>query len=470
MLQQLGSWAASLKTAVDSRRGGEVASLFAACPNTPSDGLPSQTLLDMVQGHALTEVAYFELEAAQAPSAAKRLRFQLCAFDAFQQQHTAPRQPPVGWDTAVLVTSIQRIRSTSSSPGALDANDDDDGEDTTGAGTATSSGGSSEMLGTMIRSWRKLFLTLKELDPEFPNSQSRRRGALAVLNGLLGILFLHNNTHQARIVIKSVDDLEAGGAGDPSRGVLGPCGHMVAEVVRYCYYQGRMRLYDRDPIAAFAAFREASRRLPPHGEYHADEVRTNKLRVHFYWSVAGLAAGVKPPVECLLGDPILTALVDSVNTAVEAGSEAAFDAVVAYYAPMLKIRGVYSLLIAMVRPQCLLARLMRLHAAVGRMGRDNSRLPLKLLLAAEAPLGDTAATERALAGASFLPEGAEARSQLEAAVRATVEPLDDLALQLAQLIGIGKVRGYVAMDGHMLVLSKKEPFPPPAVATPLAVA
>jgi hypothetical protein len=489
-LQEAAEWSSAVRAAVQGKRGGEVASLLAACPLTAKKALLSQELLDICQGHELSEMVYFEAEAAQAASAAKKLRYLLCAFDAFQQFHTAPRPaPPVGWDTAILVTSIQRIRACSSTAGAMDV-DDDDLDETAAADVNTAGSSANDVMGTMVRSWRRLFVTLRDLDPDYPDSKSRRRGALAVLNGLLGMLFLHNNTHQARIIIRSVEEMEEEAKSNPKAGVLGPCGHMVAEVVKYLYFRGRLLLYDRNPLAAFASFRDASALLPPAAECHCEEVRRNKLRIHFYWTIAGIAAGLEPPMECISCDAITAALADSFTLAISSGSDAAFDAALAYYAPLLKIRGVYALLVAHARPLTLLSRLRLVHAAIGRMpGGDNGRIPLQLLLqmgsvvdrdATEKPAdsdGDDvvevfpdgsrrrprSVVDAVLAGASHLPAHRTERMELAAMVRVTIDPVDDLGLQVAQLIGAGKVRAYVAVDAQTIVLSRKEPFPAPAV-------
>lgn len=526
--QRLAVWAKELRGAVEARQGGYAATLLEDCPlrigrvnaaaspttaaspsspvvaatnggGTNGDAaivrfpvLSQQLLLDIVNGHALSELAFFECDAAQTASPARRLQLLLCGFAAFQEFHVAPRsQPPVGWDTAILVTLIQRIRRCALAPGALADGADGDGEGSAGGSGADNA----DVIGTMVRTWRKVFITLKGLDPEYPNNQSRRRGALAVLNGLLSILFTHHNLHQARIIIKSVVDEEeqARIAGDRNAGVLEPCGHMGAEVVRFQYYRGRMALYDRDAVNAFAAFREACVRLPPTARCVHAGVRDNKRRVLFYWAIAGLACGLQPPTEALLGDPLTSEIIIALSKAMDRGSDAAFDAAVASYEHTLLLRGVHALLLSVVRPLCLLSRLRRLHAAVARTPNgDPSRLPLRALLAAEVAIHashkanwefqrsrpDRAARaskshrapaiERILKGCPSLPP--HYSDDLEALERTrasgAIDPLDELGLRVAQLIASGRVKGYVALEARTIVLSKKDPFPTPPHGTP----
>lgn len=234
-------------------------------------------------------------------SPAERLARLTAAFDSFAELHrqerpTSPRDnSSVGWDIAVLVTLVRLVRDASKHP---------------------KSGLDEDQMGNVFRSWRRLFVFSQSADTEYPNHVARRRGALAVLNGLISILLMHSNWTQVKVLLQSIEQSESNAKGDPKKGVLGPCGHMTSEVIRLHFHRGRYFLFDeQNCLFAFLALRQAFFLMPPvpsrwcdhealggqkdDGDHRDQQPMTlpvyvNKAKVGFYWMVAALLCGLKP--------------------------------------------------------------------------------------------------------------------------------------------------------------------------------
>ncbi|RNF19635.1 COP9 signalosome complex subunit 12 [Trypanosoma conorhini] len=375
-------------------------------------------------------------------------RGMLHVFEAFQEVHSmqrghyAPRRRggstvgTVGWDTLLLLHFVHRIPRV-----ARDASEHVIDEAT----------------GQIVRSWRKLLQSLQAADPHESPEHSRRRGALAVCNGLLSILFHRYNTHQCRILVNSVAQSErtAEATQDWGKSILRPAQHMTAEVVNFCYYKGRIMLYDHRLADAYAALREAYYLLPPPGEGTEAQQR-NKQRVRFYLTVAGVLHGRVVPEEILRTDDLIAFVFMPVLAAVQRGDPEAFAAAVDAFGTLLRRRGVFFLL-QRAKLYCFLALLARTHAALGACGVDNSRVPLPVLTAAYAHVVEEG---RAAAAAAPKPKRPKRHRDDGDAPRTPAAMTDDeMTWWTARLIAAGLVRGYVSYEHKTIVLSRQAPFP-----------
>ena len=430
MEDKVRRWADAVAGFVEKKVGGSVAAKLHECPTTSSSPISPQALLSIVGTHALADVAFFVADARQTEEPARKFHLLLSAFDAFQAQHMAPRpHPPVGWDTAVLVTLLRFVHEAARAPGAL----------------------SEEAIGNVVRSFRRLFLFLQTSDTEYRNDVARRRGALAVLNGLLAILLIRNNTHQCRAMITTVEQAEVAASGDPTKGVLGPCGHMVAEVIKYQFTASRIQLFDGQPQLAFNGLRNAFGLMPPM-TVASTPVARNKLRVAFFWLAAGVLCGVRPPLWLLKLHPELDNVFGGLFRAFDTADLAAFDAVMQRHARIFRLHGIYFLLLG-ARQLCVLAALKRVvalleHLAPTSPSLDSSRVPLSAVLghfrALSTPASDTRDTRKTARADAWCPLSEDA-----------------LSLYIARLVTCGAVKGYLAHEHVFLVLSRKDPFPPP---------
>jgi hypothetical protein len=380
----------------------------------------------------------------------------------------------VGWDTAVLVTLVQLIRGEMEKEGAVmdegaavdAASDaavliDQIAADTAPKDSEKDGGGcdgrmvadaeaavrsmiepalrrrkagtiSPEALGEVFRSWRELFLFLLRADEDAANHVARRRGALAVLNGLLQILLYRDNLHQSRALLSQVEQLEAQAQGDPKRGVLGPCGHMVAEVGKLLYFLGRTKLASGLYADAFTSLRRAISLLSPFpvrpktstgvvgvraggggagsgratpsvigssaaaaaavsaatsSVVSASPVMRNKQRHLFFWMVAALCAGAAPPPALLFeADPVIADILTPIFAATVAGHVGELRRLFTVHGPVLRKRAVWVNLLPL-QEVATVSVLRRVHAVIAARAAaggdqasayDPSRVPLAL--------------------------------------------------------------------------------------------
>jgi hypothetical protein len=383
----------------------------------------------------------------------------LYAFEAFQECHSMNRDhyPPrkdnstpgtVGWDTLVLLYLVHRIPQVArhASGSAID-----------------------ESIGQVIRTWRKLLVALQSVDSDEAPEHSRRRGALALVNGLLIILFQRYNTHQCAVLLGAVDHAEkvAESTEETFRSILHPSRHMISEVVTYYYYKGRMHLYERQLEEAHRSLREAYTLLPPAG-FGNEPQRLNKERVRFFLAVAGVANGRRIPAELLRADEdLLPRLFGALVWAIERGDPVRFSKALDTHAPVFHRRGVY-LILQQAKLLCYLMVVARVHAAMGLLpNTDNSRITIGTLLAAYEFI--TGAEEKEKATSSMTSSKSKKRSREdvtknngfphESAGADAIMDEDRMALWVAKLIARGYVRGYYSHEHRTLVLSKKAPFP-----------
>ncbi|KEG12727.1 COP9 signalosome complex subunit 12 [Trypanosoma grayi] len=376
----------------------------------------------------------------------------LHVFEAFQEVHSMSRShyPPyrrggstvgtVGWDTLLLLHFVHCIprAARKASEKVID-----------------------EATGMIVRSWRKLLLSLQVEDPRESPEHSRRRGALAVCNGLLSILFHRYNNHQCRILVNSVAQSEkvAESTNDWGKSILRPAQHMTAEVVTFCYYKGRIMLYDRHFAEAHEALREAYHLLPPPGEGTEVQQR-NKQRVRFYLTVAGVAHGKVVPAEILQTDDLIAHVFAPIIAALQRGDPHAFTTAVDTFSMLLRKRGVYFIL-QRAKLFCFFVLLARTHAALGNCSEvDNSRVPLAVLTAAYTHVVEEGRAASAQANqAQPYPKKQKRQRAEEDAEGASTMTDDEMTWWTAKLIACGLVRGYISYEHKTIVLSRQCPFP-----------
>ncbi|ESL09715.1 hypothetical protein TRSC58_02561 [Trypanosoma rangeli SC58] len=383
-------------------------------------------------------------------------RGMLHVFEAFQEVHSMQRGHymarrrggstvgTVGWDTLLLLHFVHRIPRV-----ARDASEHVIDEAT----------------GQIVRSWRKLLQSLQAADPQESPEHSRRRGALAVCNGLLSILFHRYNTHQCRILLNAVAQSEkaAESTQDPGKSILRPAQHMTAEVVNFCYYKGRIMLYDHRFAEAYAALQEAYYLLPPPGGGTEVQQR-NKQRVRFYLTVAGIMHGRVVPEEILRTDDLIAFVFMPILAAVQRGDPEAFATAVDAFGTLLRKRGVFFIL-QRAKLYCFLVLLVRTHAALGACGVDNSRVPLPVLTAAYAHVVEEGHAAAAAAAATKPKRPKRHRDDGDALSTAAAMTDDKMTWWTAKLIAADLVRGYVSYEHKTIVLSRQVPFP--TLGTPL---
>ncbi|ORC85224.1 COP9 signalosome complex subunit 12 [Trypanosoma theileri] len=374
----------------------------------------------------------------------------LYAFEVFQEVHTMRRGHypthrrggstvgTVGWDTLLLLHFVHRIPriARDASESVID-----------------------EATGQIVRSWRKLLQALQVADPHEPPEHSRRRGALAVCNGLLSILFHRYNTHQCRVLFNAVEQNErnVGTGNDGSKSILRPAQHMTAEMITFYYYKGRIMLYDRRFKEAHEALREAYHLLPPPGEGTEIQQR-NKQRVRFYLTVAGIADGKVVPQEILQRDDLIDYVFTPMLNAAARGDPHAFTHAVETFSTLLRRRGVYFLL-QRAKLYCFLVLLARTHIALGACtGVDNSRIPLSVLTAAYTHiLQEGKSTEKEK---TPLKQKTQKRQRGDDIIEdENVMTDDQMTWWTAKLIASGLVRGYISYEHKTIVLSRQAPFP-----------
>lgn len=395
-------------------------------------------------------VTNFDLERSVQTTLLKGL---LYAFESFQKSHSMNRDyyPPrkdnntpgtVGWDTLVLLHFVHRIPQVArhASGSAIDAS-----------------------IGQVVRTWRKLLVALQTVDADEAPEHSRRRGALALVNGLLIILFQRYNTHQCAVLLGAVEHAEkvAESTAESSRSILHPSRHMISEVVTYYYYKGRMRLYERQLEEAHRTLRDAYSLLPTAG-FGNEPQRLNKERVRFFLAVAGVANGRRIPAEILRADEdMLPRLFGSLVWSIERGDPVRFSKALDASARVFHRRGVY-LILQQAKILCYLMVVARVHAAMAALpGTDNSRITIATLLAAYEFITKDEEKKKKQS-AAFKKQRRE-----QAASGCLEEPTDPdaimdedrMALWTAKLIARGYVRGYYSHEHKTLVLSKKSPFP-----------
>lgn len=380
------------------------------------------------------------------------LRGLLYAFEAFQEVHSMNRDhyPPrsghktagtVGWDTLVLLHFVHHIPQVAryASGAVVD-----------------------EATGQIVRSWRKLLVALQTVDAQEAPEHSRRRGALALVNGLLIILFQRYNTHQCAVLLGAVDHAEQASLAskDASKSILKPSHHMVSEVVTYYYYKGRMCLYERRFDDAHAALRQAYTLLPPAG-YGTEAQHRNKQRVRFFLTVAGIVSGRHVPNEILQSDDLLSLMFGPLVRSMERGDPVAFNKALEAFGSTLRRRGVY-LILQQAKLLCCLMLVARVHAALGALsGIDNSRVTLKSLVTAYSFVIAEGKEEGAGSNAEAGPSSSKKRAREAEEEAEALESMNDdrMTLWVAKLIARGYIRGYLSHEHKTLVLSKKEPFP-----------
>ena len=398
----------------------------------------------------------------------KLLKGLLFAFEAFQEAHTKTRIPHhfggfPGWDTAALITLVHGIQRIAQGCTTVDE----------------------DSVGNLVRNWRKLFVYLQTSDNTVDDSKSRRRGALAVVNALLIVLFQHNNTHQCRIILRSIEQNEqiAETTKDPLKSVLQPAQHLVAEIIKFRFYQGRMKLYEKAFRGAFNSFLDAYRLAPPLGEgndgnvFTNNEQRMNKQRTHFYLMVSGMLCGLEPPQEILARDDLSSAIFTPLFSAIRLGSPAAFSQVIDVNSAVLRRRGVYMLL-QPARMYCYLYLLQAVHTSLTELGKEPSMIPFALLVSALDAANAKAALESGVKASSennlVIAAEKETSAMIADTTATTVASIgqkrmrvevdgqlkqDDMALWLARLVARGMVKGYLSYEHQTLVLSRKDPFP-----------
>lgn len=404
----------------------------------------------------------------------------LYAFEAFQECHSMNRDhyPPrmdnktpgtVGWDTLVLLHLVHRIPQV---------------------GRYARGSAIDDSIGKIVRTWRKLLVALQSVDADEAPEHSRRRGALALVNGLLIILFQRYNTHQCTVLLSAVDHAEqvAQSTKDMSRSILHPSQHMISEVVTFHYYKGRMRLYERELEAAHSSLRQAYTLLPPAG-YGNEAQRLNKERVRFYLAVAGVANGHRIPTGILrASDGVLPRLFGPLVWAIERGDHIRFTQALATNEAVFHRRGVY-LILQQATTLCFLMLVARVHAAIAAFPEtDNSRISISTLLSAynyitnreEKPISPgttsvtpsprdsqptqttTSSTHKRHRSAKEADDANAHEGNPERELNTiSVLPMDEdrMTLWVAKLIASQYVRGYYSHEHKTLVLSKKVPFP-----------
>ena len=391
---------------------------------------------------------------ARATACNKFVQALLFAFESLQQVHVQDRSHystarsnnsntsgvkpsstgSPGWDTVPLMTLIHMVQHAAQNATSVDE----------------------EALNHIVRHWRKMLIYLQSADPNVPSEVSRRRGALAVVNGLLIMLFQHNNTHQCRVLLSSIETSEKAAETnhDSTKSVLQPAKHMIAEVVKFRYYQGRMKLYEKKFSEAFESFQHAYRLSPRFGTGNEAQQK-NKLRVHFYWLVSGVCCGMMPPPELLEADNFSRQVFTPIITAIREGDPIAFSRAVDRSSLVLRKRGVYMLL-QQVRILCYLYLMVRTQQALNHVGQDGSRISLELLVEV---LVAQASSKNSSSGTH--PEDDDASSPMAKRLRFEQEGItvDALALWVSRLIARGFVKGYLSCEHRIVVLSKASPFP-----------
>lgn len=445
--------------------------LRAPPPSSPND---DDALQQAAQSPTVEDGASFS-QTSLVQASNKLVQGLLHAFEAMQEVHMRDRssyrtakmtkqQLPSsaetpGWDTVPLMSLVHMIQKAAQT-----------------AGSAVNEEG----LTQIVRSWRKLLKYLQSSDSGVAQEFSRRRGALAVVNGLMIMLFQHNNTHQCRALLQSVEHSEnvAETTGDVTKSVLRPAAHMIAEVVKFRYYQGRMKLYEKKFSEAAASFTVAYRLTPPL-DVCSPPQRDNKLRIHFYRLVTGIVCGQEPPSSWFDSDPLSKHLFRPIVEAIREGNPQSFCRALDRNAPLFRKRGVYMLL-QQARILCYLYLLQRVHALVGAVpSADNTKLSVALILDAARvvmdghSVADEAAFENYSGGNA---DGFENEVQLSATSPCDPPPakksrmesiiadsasldIDAMCLWIARLISRGFVRGYLSYEHKILVLSKAAPFP-----------
>ena len=358
----------------------------------------------------------------------KRFQALLYSFEAFQEVHTLPRNyankggnttaATPGWDTLPLMKFVHIIQTA-----AQVTNIDE------------------QTLNQLVRSWRKLLIFLQTADETVPSKVSRRRGALAVANGLLIMLFQHNNTHQCRALLTSIEQGEKNAElseKNQNKSVLRPASHMIAEVVKFRYYQGRMKLYEKRFAEAMESLQIAYRLTPALKDCNVEQ-HENKLRIHFYLLVTAVSSGLQPPASVMQADPLCQSIFEPIIEAIRCGNPNRFTEALEAHQQILRRRGVYMFL-HQARILCYLYLLQSVHSTVGTAGGDTTKIAVGLVVD-----GLHLVTGRTVDG-SVRSEDRE-------------QELDTMCLWLTRLIARGFVRGYLSYEHKVLVLAKNAPFP-----------
>lgn len=400
------------------------------------------------------------LDATSQPYHNTLLKGLLHAFNAFLEMHSMPREhyPPrtnhrtpgtVGWDTLVLLHFVHHIPQTAryASGAIID-----------------------DATGQIVRGWRRLLVALQSIDAAEAPQHSRRRGALALANGLLILLFQRYNTQQCAALLKAIDHAEqaTSASGDTGKSILKPSQHITSEVVTYYYYKGRMCLYESRPTEAHAALSHAYSLLPQPGTGTVNQQR-NKQRVRFFLMVAGTISGYRVPLDIAQHDSCLSDIFSPLVETIERGDPVAFTLALEHHGTTWRRRGVY-LILQQAKILCFLMLLARVHTAIGSVeGADNSRITLAQLVRAYHHVVAVGKVNEIAAGGTprlkgrkhvRTTEGLQGEEEDELVAAAVTDMDDDrMTLWVAKLIAHGYVRGYVSHEHKTLVLSKKDPFP-----------
>ncbi|CCW60124.1 unnamed protein product [Phytomonas sp. EM1] len=377
-----------------------------------------------------------------------------------RRTHYAARVGPrttgtIGWDTLVLLHFVHHLPQLAR--GASGAVVDD-------------------AIAPLVRSWRRLLVELQGIDAEEAPEHSRRRGALALVNGLLQILFQRYNTHQCAVLLGSVDHAEASAraARDSMRSILQPSQHLTSEVVAYHYYHGRMRIYERRLAEAHQDLRRAYTLLPPAGSGNEAQ-RRNKQRVRFFLAVAGVANGWRIPEEIQRADELLPMLFGALESALTRGDPVAFGKALERHGAVWRRRGVY-LILQQTKPLCYAMLVARVHHALSELPHtDSTRITLCNLVAA---YNAVVAEGRAQDRREHIDKGEKRTRKGRLPNKRTrhnsnnseddnddddemAEAIDDdhMMLWVAKVISRGYVRGYLSHEHKTLVVARNNPFP-----------
>lgn len=243
-------------------------------------------------------------------------------------------------------------------------------------------------------------------------AESRKWGTYAVANMLLATYFRLRALGLCRNVLRAL-----------SAGDVPPLDAFPrADGVTFRYYLGRLRFLDEEYAAADD---ELTRAL------HATPARAarNQERILVYLVPARLLRGVRPSRALFAAFPRLGALYAGVVAACARGDVRAYDAALRAADRVLVRLGVY-LALERARAVCIAALFRRVWLVSARP----TRMRLELFWRALRLVGEDAA-----------PRDAE--------------------WYLATLIARGHVRGYIAHERQVVVLSASDPFPPRAATT-----
>lgn len=368
------------------------------------------------------------------------LKGMLYAFEAFQEVHcmTRTHYPPrkgvstkgsVGWDTLVLLYFVHHIPHIA--------------RDASGAVV-------DDATAELVRKWRKLLKAVQTADSHEAAANSRRRGALSIVNGLLMILFNRYNTHQCKALIDTIEHNEKFCSENPMKSVFQSSQHMISEVLTYYYYKGRLALYTHHFDEALNSLRHAYTLLPPLSIGSEPQIK-NKFRVRFFLAIASIVTGKMIPAEIMKEDKILEPMLSPIIESIQRGDPVALYHAVENNSTTFRRRGVY-LILKQSKQLCSLMLIARVHRILADSALDPSRIPLSALVEAQKiiinegkPLTEIASPTR--------------KKEYEESFTLRHTTSDTIGLAVTSLIAREWVRGYLSYEHQTLVLSKANPFP-----------